>query len=783
MKAPRLSRLGSRGLRRPFVLAPALGILLLGALSCSQESPTSLPSKIKNSKSTGSGTVISSADQAVKVGPTTPGKPKLRDRRGMAYGLTTRASLAGLKLPLDRQAPGAVTLTRIWPKTTFLSPTFLTHAPDGSERLFVLEQGGRILVTPDTKVTSSAKVFLDIRTKVYAGGERGLLGLAFDPDYRTNGWFYIYYSVRNPHRSIVARYKVSSTDPDKADPKSEVILLVVAQPYGNHNSGMLAFGKDKMLYIGLGDGGSGGDPKNNGQNTATLLGSILRIDPRGKTGYSIPKDNPFVGKSGYRGEIWCYGMRNPWRFSFDRQNDRLWCGDVGQNAWEEIDIIKKGGNYAWRVFEGVHSYNNPSNRKPSEFDMPVIEHSHTVSRSIIGGYVYRGAKIAALRGSYIYGDYATGRIWALVYDEKTQKMTSNTQIASLPSISAFGEDRDGEIYVVSYRAGTIYRIDRKGTGNPGGKIPTKLSLTGLFSNTAKLSPNPGLIAYDVNVPLWSDGATKARWIGIPDKTQITVKPDGTLLLPVGSVIVKQFNLDTGAKTPTRVSTRVLVHEKQGWSGYTYRWNTAQTDADLAYDGGTQVYKVKDSSAQGGFRNQTWSFPASSDCMSCHTDAGHYALSIRANQLNRTIAYSKVEDNQLRAWNNIGLFNPPLIESKIHELPAHENPYGKTGTIEHRARSYLDVNCAICHAPSGPAPGGMDMRSQTKFLDMNLFGVKPSEGTLGLTTPQRIFPGKKASSVLWERMRRLDGFRMPEIGSALVDKKGVQLIGTWIDSLK
>jgi uncharacterized repeat protein (TIGR03806 family) len=773
-----LSNLDPRGSLSVIVLRFSLGIILLGAISCSQKQPAPVPGKAIQSK--GSGTQISAADSVVKVGPATPGKPKLRDRRSMAYGLTTRASLQGLKLPLDRTAPGAVTLTRIWPTRTFSRPTFLTYAPDGSHRIFVLGQYGVITVMHDAGTTSTGQTFLDIRTKVWGSGERGLLGLAFDPDFSKNGYFYIYYSISNPHRSVIARYTVSATNPNQADPKSEKILLVVAQPRTNHNGGMLAFGPDRMLYIALGDGGS---YVNTSQNTSNLLGSILRIDPRASTGYSIPRDNPFVGKTGYRPEIWAYGLRNPWRFSFDRQNGRLWCADVGASTWEEVDIIEKGGNYAWPFFEGNRSYRNPGNRKPSEFNMPVIDVARGLARSITGGYVYRGSKLASLRGAYVYGDYATGRIWALVYDQKSKKVVSNTQIASLSSISSFGEDRDGEIYVLSLWRGRVYRVERKGVSNPGGKIPAKLSLTGLFSDTARLIPNPGLIEYDVNAPLWSDGATKRRWIGIPDNTKIQVNPDGALLLPTGSTVVQQFYLDTGASAPTRVETRVLIHEKQGWAGYTYRWNAAQTDADLAYDGGNQTYKVKDATAQGGFRNQIWNFPSSSDCMSCHSDAGGSALGIRYSQLNKGFQYSKVEDNQLRAWNNIGLFSPSLAESRIHELPAHEDPYGNTGTLEQRARAYLDVNCASCHLPMGPAPGSMDMRSQTGAVDMNLFGVKPSEGGLGLSNPHRILSGTKESSVLWERMRRTDGSRMPELGSTLVDKNGVQLIGSWIDSLK
>jgi uncharacterized repeat protein (TIGR03806 family) len=776
LKAPCHSRLDTFCLLGSIVLGFAiLGGVVLGSTSCSQKKTVTLPDK--TAESTNSGTQTSAADTAVKVGPTAPGKSKLRDRRGMAYGLTTRVSLQGIKLPLDRTAPGSVILTRIWPKNRVISrPLFLTHAPDGSHRLFVVEQYGRITVMPDTKPTSTGQPFLDIRTKVYGGGERGLLGLAFDPDYSKNGYFYVYYSISNPHRSVIARFTVSSTNPNQADPKSEKVLLVIAQPTRGHNGGMLAFGKDGMLYIGMGDGGS----TKSSQDTSTLLGSMLRIDPRGSAGYSIPKDNPFVGKSGYRPEIWAYGLRNPWRFSFDRQNGRLWCGDVGANAWEELDIIVKGGNYAWPFFEGNKSYWNPGKRKPSEFDMPLIDVGHSLARCITGGYVYRGNKLPALRGAYIYGDFATGRIWALVYDDKTKKVISNTQIASMNSISSFGEDRDGEIYVVNWIFRQIYRIDRKGASNPGGKIPRKLSLTGLFSDTAKLIPNPGLIEYDVNAPSWTDGATQRRWIGIPDNKKIQANPAGSLLPPTGSFMVQQLYLDTGTATPTRVETRVLIHEKQGWSGYTYRWNAAQTDADLAYDGGQQTFKVKDASASGGFRNQTWNFPSASDCMSCHNDTAA-ASSVRYAQLNRGFQYRTVADNQLRAWNNIGLFNPPLAETKIHELPAHEDPYGSTGTLGQRARAYLDVNCASCHTPGGPAPGSMDMRSQTKFVDMNLFGIKPSEGGLG--NPHRILPGQKANSVLWERMRRTDSSRMPELGSTLMDKKGVQLIGSWIDSLK
>lgn len=736
----------------------------------------------------GNGTAIT--DTATAKAPVSIGKPRFRDRRGLAYGLTKRPSLAGIKLPLDRGKPGAIQLTRVWPKLTFLSPTFITHAPDGTSRLFVLEQAGRILVLPQDASASSAKVFLDIRAKVKSGGERGLIGLAFDPGYKSNGYFYVFYSApESPqhYNNIVARYKVSSTNPDLADAKSESIVMALQPPESNHLGGMLAFGKDKMLYISVGDGATPGDKANHGQNLNTLYGSILRVDVRTTKGYLIPKDNPYYGKANHKWEIWANGFRNPWRFSFDSLTGTLWEGDVGESSREEINIVRKGGNYAWRVFEGNINFNNPTNLKPSAFDMPIIDHKHDNSllgaRSIIGGYVYRGTKNQELRGAYIYGDYSMNQIWALFYDEKTKRIVSHTEIARSSYQSSYGEDKDGELYVLNHRAGTVWRLDRKGSGNPGGKIPTKLSLTGLFSDTAKLTPNPGLIEYSVNAPLWSDSAVKRRWIGVPDGQQITLDSKGTMVLPMGSILVKHFALDTGASSPTRVETRVLIHEKNGWAGYTYAWNSAQSDADLKYGGGTQTYKVRDSSAAGGYRTQVWSFPSAYTCMVCHAGAADYALGIKFSQLNRKHLYSTVEDNQLRAWNNIGLFQPKLDEKKIHEYPSLVDPYDIYQDLDRRSRSYLDVNCSMCHSPGSTAPGSMDMRFQTRTNQMNLVGIKPSYGGLGLSTPYRIATGKKESSVSWERMRRTDAKRMPAIGSGVVDKVGVKMLGSWIDSLK
>ncbi len=340
-----------------------------------------------------------------------------------------------------------------FPALSFSNPLFLTYAPGDATRLFVVEQRGTIQVFQNDAATTTTSVFLDIQGKVEAGGEKGLLGLAFDPGYATNGYLYVYYSAPGgaaDHRSIVARYQVTA-DPDVADPSSETILLEFEEPYGNHNGGCLAFGPDGHLYIASGDGGSGGDPQNNAQSLGTVLGKILRITNTG----AIPADNPFVGTGGARGEIWAYGLRNPWRFSFDRSTGDLWCGDVGQNEIEEIDLIEKGGNYGWRLFEGERTYNNPLGVDIATTVRPVVTYTHGVGSSVTGGYVYRGAAVPGLVGSYVYGDFGSGRLWALVWNGTS--VVSNTEIAGVPGPSSFGEDFAGELYICSFD-GNIYRL-------------------------------------------------------------------------------------------------------------------------------------------------------------------------------------------------------------------------------------------------------------------------------------------------------------------------------------
>ena len=295
-----------------------------------------------------------------------------------------------------------------FPNLTFTNPLFLTSSDDGSNRIFVVEQAGIIKVFPNSPDASITKKFLNIIDRVASGGEMGLLGLAFHPDYETNGYFYVNYTADNPRRTIISRFQVSS-NPDSADKNSEFQILTFSQPYDNHNGGWIGFGpNDGYLYIATGDGGSSGDPQNYAQSINTLLGKILCIDINGGSPYAIPPTNPFVDSTNtqVKKEIYAWGLRNPWRCSFDQTTGRLWAGDVGQDNWEEVDIIENGKNYGWRCYEGNNPYNTTGCNYP-EYMVPVWEYSHSVGFSITGGYIYRGPNLPELAGKYIYADYGT----------------------------------------------------------------------------------------------------------------------------------------------------------------------------------------------------------------------------------------------------------------------------------------------------------------------------------------------------------------------------------------
>ncbi|MCC6396678.1 MAG: PQQ-dependent sugar dehydrogenase [Bacteroidetes bacterium] len=362
-----------------------------------------------------------------------------------------------------------LTLVNAFPNLTFTKPVLLIAAPDGTDRVFVVQQNGVIRVFPNDSTVSETSLFLDIGSRLSSSAnEQGLLGLAFHPDFATNGFFFVNYTAPtappNACRTVISRFSVAPGNPDSALASSELPILEVEQPYANHNGGMIAFGPDNCLYIGMGDGGDGNDPGNVAQNRTSLLGKFLRIDIRDSTilrRYVIPQDNPYAGNTqGFREEIWAYGFRNPWRWSFDVPTGELWAGDVGQGAREEIDVVEKGGNYGWKIMEGTICRPPTTGCSTTGLILPVKDYPRSLGYSVTGGYVYRGTRRPDLGGAYIYGDYGSGRIWLL--RRSGGAVVADTLLLDSPySISSFGVDRENELYLLAYSRDlptSIYRF-------------------------------------------------------------------------------------------------------------------------------------------------------------------------------------------------------------------------------------------------------------------------------------------------------------------------------------
>jgi glucose/arabinose dehydrogenase len=678
--------------------------------------------------------------------------------------------LATPTFPLDDDpTPGTFEVVNAFPSVGFTAPLFLAGVP-GEDRVVVVEQAGSIHAFDNDPAVQSTKVVLDISADVLSGGELGLLGLAFDPDFQRNRFVYLNYTAPLPTRTVISRFTWDETL-DLIDPASEKILLEVLQPRDNHNAGMLAFGAQRRLLIALGDGGTAGDSDNNGQDQTTMLGSFLRVDPHPANAadpYDVPGDNPFVGMAGVVPEMWAFGFRNPFRFSVDRQTGTVWAGDVGQSQREEVDIVESAGNYGWRVYEGNLIFNDIGNTLPDDaFTFPILDYPRTDGFSVIGGYVYRGEALRSLHGAYVYGDFGTGNIWALVYDGTD--VLSNDLIANVPSITSFGEDDDAELFVVS-QTGDVFRLSESGAGT-NDVPPATLSATRIFSDLASLTPANGFIEYGTNAPGYTDGAMVRRWFGIPPNTKAVFSPTGPWTFPVGSMFVQhlEFDLTGGVRG---VETRVLVKRAGDMAGYSYRWRINGSNADLLAGGFTEDLAL----AAGG--DLSHEYPARTDCIDCHNAQVGEVLGVTTRQLNRLNLAGT--DNQLDALNADGFFTTDIGPASA--LEAYLDPFDAGQVLEERTRTYLAANCAQCHRPDGGTGVALDLRFDTANVDMNAIGVVPSAGTLGIAGARIIAAGSKETSVLWERMNRLDDFRMPPVARHSADTDGVDLVGQWIDSL-
>jgi uncharacterized repeat protein (TIGR03806 family) len=694
-------------------------------------------------------------------------------------GLDSRPANATCVAWARPTAQDSISLSR-FTSLTFSSPIAMLQAPNDNQHWYVVEQGG-VVRRFDASAPASTSEMINLTSRVRSGGEMGLLGMAFHPGFPTDNRVFLSYTTgTSPLTSRVSSFR-SPDNGATLDPASETVLLTLTQPEKIHNGGNIAFGKDGFLYIGFGDGGGGGDAHGNpgnGQRLTTLLAKMLRIDVDGAAPYAIPSGNPFAQNatcpaagrsSGECPEIFAWGFRNPWRWSFDRNTGALWVADVGQSAWEEVDQVTLGGNYGWRCREGAHDYNSSGTTgcDRGSFIEPVAEYGHDLGVSITGGYVYRGSQDTALAGKFIFGDFGSGRIWAWVPEAAVAPRKPTLLLESGLSISAFGQGNDGELYVVNY-AGTLHRIDFQ-RGAASGSIPTHLSATGCVDPADPMKPAPGLIPYTVNAAFWSDGADKERWIALPDAAKIEVQTNGDWTLPAGAVLVKNFRL-----ADRLIETRLLMHHPDDtWGGFTYEWNAQQTDATLLSGGATRDLG----------NGQQWLFPSEAQCLECHTSVAGRTLGLKTAQLNRTQLYPQTgrTANQLDTLSAIAMLNPPIADSSAQ--PELSDPTDTTAPLDERARAYLDANCSHCHQPSGPTPSTMDLRFATSLAATNTCDTKPQSGDLGLGTDARLIrPGDADHSIVIERMNRRDGYAMPPLGSLQVDIDGVTLIRNWVDSL-
>ncbi|MDB6024610.1 MAG: hypothetical protein JWM68_833 [Verrucomicrobiales bacterium] len=683
---------------------------------------------------------------------------------GVAAPCLSRTNNNSLRLPDSLDSLDYTTLPA-FPGLKFDSPVAIASPMGETDRLFVLERTGSICVITNLKAPNRS-VFLDLTDRVsHKTMESGLLGLAFHPGYRTNGFLYVFFtSATDGGRDCIARFSVDPKNPNKALPGSYTEILFQPDTTVNHNAGDLHFGPDGYLYISL------GDPFSRAQELFTFFSGILRIDVDRKPGnlapnpglgvstnYRVPADNPFIGTMfkgvpPVRTEFWASGLRNPWRFSFDSLTGDLYCGDVGQGIWEEVNIIKKGKNYGWNLAEG------PSTNVL--FESPIYAYEHKLGLAIVGGVVYRGSQNPDLYGSYVFGDYVSGRIWGLHY---TNGVTSGVrELCNYPSTTCFGIDPQSGDILLAIADGTLRRLTHR-TAPTAQPIPSLLSETGAFTDLTNLITHPGIEPYDVTVPFWSDNAEKRRWFMVPASKTIDFKARENWQFPNGTTFIKHFDLETIAGDPSskrKIETRFLVMTDDGAYGLSYFWDDTQTNAFLVPDAGM----TKDILITAGdvIKTQQWIYPSRTQCLTCHTRHSGFALGFNTQQLNRNIWCGSNSVNQLEALSDAGYFLKRVTDLRL--LPTLASLSDTNNSLAFRARSYLAANCAHCHQGVDWGFGNWDARFDTSMTNSS-------------SIASRLLAIDQLS-----RMHRKDFGRMPPLGSSILDNSGIKLIRDWTVSL-
>jgi len=762
----------------------------------------------------------------------------------IAQGLTQRPVVAPfLNNTFPKSIQGSTsgwTVVQAFPNLTFDDPVYFGAEPR-TNRLYVCERQGRIYHFVNDPATTSKTLFLD-RTPVTQGyDDCGMMGIAFHPEYgipgsANRGYVYVYYQFSESPTSGPGRPPSATpgfnrlsrfTVPDGslvADPASELVLINQFDRHVWHNGGAMLFGPDGFLYVSNGDEGAANDSYNQSQEiNSGLFSGVLRIDvdqdpsrshptrrqpqsdtspPGGWTNvtfsanYYIPNDNPWLDPGGsILEEFYAVGLRSPHRMTFDPATGRIWLGDIGQGAREEVDLIEKGGNYQWAYREGN---NNGPKAKPNPIigvdKPPVYDYGRGAGDTcVIGGYVYRGSLHPSLYGKYIFGDNTSGRVWAMTYDGINPTTVVELLDTGWPNnyqgLSSFGLDNHHELYLCNLgRPSQIYKLAPSGPPPP--EPPALLSQTGAFTNLATLAAAPALIPYDVNSPLWSDAAEKKRWLIVPNdgapydaSETIGFATNGSWSWPTGTVFVKHFALRTNETDPASLKpleTRFLVKGTNtgGWYGVTYKWRSDQSDADLLSGAAEDIIMVTTPS---GVRTQLWSFPGRGDCLTCHNANADHVLGLRTCQMNREITYPQTGllDNQINALNAVGFFNPVLNPASIPSLPRTVAIGDTNATLETRVRSYLDSNCAHCHRPDGVS-ALFDARFDTPLGSQGIIDgavVNP----MGIDGARILKPGSLNQSLLYVRDSLVGLGQMPPLARNMAHQEYVDTLAQWINS--
>ncbi|QDU26457.1 Soluble aldose sugar dehydrogenase YliI precursor [Anatilimnocola aggregata] len=741
------------------------------------------------------------------------------------FGLTSRTPWTTSKFHGQPEPPPPFRAERVYPDIQFTGPTVLTGAP-GTKRWFVAERLGKIYSFPVEGSKAKPDLFLDCTelAKQLSEHEKqpiefhALYGLTFDPRFEQNRFCYVCYVVhrrggrpQDPDGTRVVRLKVSDTNPPRCEVASEKTIITWLE--GGHNGGCLKFGRDGYLYISTGDGGEAFPPdgKNTGQDLSDLLSSILRIDVHpadSKRPYVIPGDNPFVSLDKARGENWAYGLRNPWKMSFDRLTGELWVGDVGWELWELIYRVRKGENYGWSLVEGRQSVHTEGIPGPTPVIPPTIDIPHTDGASVTGGYVYRGRQFPELYGIYIFGDWETRRIWGAKVEEQSVGQYREL-VEPTVRIVDFAEDEQGELYLLDNDAGTIHVLARNEAKPTHLQFPRKLSDTGIFDSVAEHRVAPGVLPFSINAEQWSDYAVAQRYLALPEKTSIGLHSRAMLIpgkqgsrimdFPAETVLTKTLSLDLIQGDPAsrrRIETQVLHFDGIDWRGYSYEWNEQQTDAVLvAAEGKSRTWHVEDAQAPGGKRVQNWLFASRMDCIRCHNPWSEHTLAFNIAQLNRSHDFGSVTDNQIRTLKHIGVLvdvtDPPDPKDPTaqdggpkppEQLPRLADLRDGSANLDLRARAYLHVNCSHCHRFNGGGSAHIYLQHDLPLTKIKALDLRPIQGTFGIRDARILASADPYRSVLLFRLAKSGPGHMPHLGSKLVDHQGVSLIHDWIASL-